>query len=84
MNEREKKFLDLMMETGLALLSEARKCNIDPRANHSIVIEPEEGYVNAYIIINGVNYCATRFEQFPEIRYEAIDTRSRSWMKKDS
>lgn len=72
MNEREKKFLDLLLNVGIALVDEGRKCNVDSDAVHSIVFSLEDGYVDAYIVKDGKQYHASRFDQFPEVSYRGV------------
>lgn len=72
MNDREKNYLKLLVNMGVALMQEARKTNLDQDGDHSIVFSPETGYVDAYIVINGKHIHARRFDQFPEIKYEEM------------
>lgn len=72
MNEREKKFLDLLLNVGIVLVDEGRKCNIDPDEVNSIVFSLDEGYVDAYIVKDGKQYHASRFDQFPEVSYREV------------
>lgn len=72
MEDREKNYLKLLVNMGVALMQESRKTNIDQEGDHSIVFQPETGYVDAYIVINGKQYHATRFDQFPDIKYEEM------------
>jgi hypothetical protein len=77
MNEREKNVLYLMTMLGAAVAAEARKSNIDQDRLHSIVVEPETGYVDAYVIMDGKYYHATRSDLFPKVVYREENVNER-------
>lgn len=75
MNDREKNYLTLLVNMGVALMQEARKTSADPDGTHLITFEPETGWVDAYIVIDGKQHHATRFDQFPDIQFETLEVK---------
>ena len=70
MNDREKRFFDMMCSLGIEMMNEARKTNIKQDAVHSIAFSPENGYVRVNMTIGNKTYYTSRFDQFPKLEIE--------------
>lgn len=74
MTYNEKKFLNTLVEVGIALNREAmKKVLIDEGSTLHIIFAPETGYVSVAFKKDGIIKSAHRFDQFPEIVFQETD-----------